>query len=81
MARVVQYFLIFLLDFLEQKRKKMSGMEAERMKKKIAKLTILYSSFSMFRGWYRFGSYVPTIVKIGNRIHDNQKKPVQMMYT
>ena len=74
--RVAQYFLMFFLKHLDLKKNKMNGAEAEKMKAMIAKLSLLYSSMSNFRGIYRFGMYIPTIVKIANRIQAHRQKPV-----
>lgn len=46
----------------------------------IAKLTIIYTHSSMFRGFVRFGMYLPTVLKIYKRILTYQEHPVRMMY-
>ena len=51
------------------------------MAKLIAKVNIIYGSFSQFRGFVRFGMYLPTISKIFTRMRTHRTSPVRMMYS
>jgi hypothetical protein len=72
MCRFVQYFLKFIIPFLQAK-----GAQNQDI---VTRLSSLATNMSTTRKVLRFGKPIPLIKGIMDRLHENSKRPVRLWF-